>query len=211
MLFGKPETLEPEDILDWHGLCTSGLRQERRDAKSSISLGRVLPAYLKKALRLGATPEDVDHHFDSCQLELDLSAVLAMIAGAEARIRLDACCRVQTSCTNSNRLAGRLSVLRGKVATDWAVPLYESGIMDAWKDYVGSLATMSKAEKDRIRGAIGELKTVLDIRHWVAHGRYWQLKRDVNCYPPVTVARTIIALYAAMRDVAVRSGVKVFV
>ena len=129
-----------------------------------------VPAYLADALR-GATSNEVDSHFTSCNQELDLSVVLTLIAAAEARIRLDARRRTQTS-AGTNVLTGRLRLLFSRVDNDWAVPLYEVGIMEAWKDYTATLTGISAQDQDRIRTCIGRLKKVLRVRHWVAHLSY---------------------------------------
>jgi hypothetical protein len=60
----------------------------------------------------------------------------------------------------------------------WKVNLYESGIMDIWKDYIQLQLLLSPTEKRRMVGCIGDFKKVLDVRHWVAHGRYWPLRRS---------------------------------
>lgn len=206
MLFDQPETLEPDDILDWHALCTAGLRRERLDAHTCLESSAPLPSYLANAL-VGATNTEIDRYFKSCQQELDLSAVLTLIAGAEARIRLDAQRRTHPS---ANTLAGRLTFLQSQAVRVWGVPLYKGGILDAWKNHVGTLTNLSPRERSRILTAIGGLKDVLRVRHWVAHGRYWQLNRNIESYPPTTVAQTATSLYAALREVANYSGLMAF-
>jgi hypothetical protein len=207
MLFDQPEILEPNDVLDWHALCAAGLIRERQHAYWCLQDQNPLPAYLANALPVGATKAEIDLYFKSCQQELDLSTVLTLIAGAEARVRLDAQQRARSS---ANALAGRLALLQSQAAQDWGVPLHETGIMDAWKNHVGTLTGLSQKERDRILTAIGGFRDVLRVRHWVAHGRYWQLQRDIGSYPPATVAQTVTALYVALREIANHGGQMAF-
>ena len=139
---------------------------------------------------------------------MDLSAILTLIAGAEARIRLDARQRMK----GSGPLAMKLAFLSGNARSEWGIPLYENGIMDAWKDQVSllSLSGLPQADRDRFLTNIGRFKEVLTVRHWVAHGRYWELKRNIGSYPPATVARMVTSLYVALRDVASYGGLAAF-
>jgi hypothetical protein len=76
--------------------------------------------------------------------------------------------------------------------------------MDAWKDYFGQIFTV--AERDRLVSSIGSFKSMLQVRHWVAHGRYWEPKLQIKAYPPVTVAKLIDSLYSALHEATVVSG-----
>jgi hypothetical protein len=110
----------------------------------------------------------------------------------------------------SNVMVGRLSVLYANAPHSWGVRLYDGGIMDAWKDLIGNLAQISSNGKARMRSSIGRFKEALALRHWIAHGRYWNLKRGVETFPPVTVATTIDDLYATLATVAKIDGLMEF-
>jgi hypothetical protein len=140
-----------------------------------------------------------------------LTVVLTLIAAAEGRIRLDARRRVNTKAhAGTDQLAGRLKVLFSGADKDWAVPLYESGIMEAWKEYTAALTSIPEQDKDRIRTCIGRLKDMLHVRHWVAHGRYWKLSGGIERYPPATVAKAVASMYQALDDAATRGGLIAF-
>ena len=64
------------------------LDQELTRVHSNLANGTSLPAYLNDALPIGSMPQDADDYFDACKDELDLAAALALVAAAEARIRL---------------------------------------------------------------------------------------------------------------------------
>jgi hypothetical protein len=206
MLFDQPATLEPEDILAWYDLCSAGLERERLHAQGLLVLEEALPSYLNHVLALGATQTEIDEYFISCQEELDLAAVLTLTASAEARLRLDA---AERSRRKTDELAKRLAVLSANADAEWRVPLYEGGIADAWKTYVVTVG-LPESERNQIVSAIGRFKEILALRHWVAHGRYWEFVRGIRSYPPVMVARSISALYDALRRIATHGQLMAF-
>ncbi len=198
MLFDDPAALQPDDVLAWHELCSAGLQAERLETHRRLRVQAELPSYLNEILR-GAAQAEVDEYFTSCQRELDLSAVLTLAASAEARLRRDATGRRGP---HGDDLSKRLAVLRSNVSTDWRVPLYDNGIMEAWKSYLQSTPGVPDTERDQLVRTIGRFKTILDLRHWVAHGRYWKFTREITSYPPILVARQIDSLYDALRKIA---------
>lgn len=206
MLFDQPGTLDPNDVLSWHALCVAGLDRERESTYACLDDGSHIPPYLANALPIGTTYEEAEQYFMACKDELDLAAVLILIAGAEGRVRLDAERRQRSGGT----LAGRLKLLRNQAHKDWSLPLYDNGILDAWKDFIGELPDTSDQVKERLKGSIGGLKRVLPVRHWVAHGRYWELHGGIHQYPPVSVARAVTQLYTALKETASQGGLPVF-
>lgn len=206
MLFDHPETLEPEAILDWHSLCTNSLDQELRRVHLALLNGTSLASYLENALPIGSSLQDADTYFDACKDELDLAANLALIAAAEARIRLD----LERRCHDKDNLAQRLKRLKTNADKDYQIALYDNGIMDAWKDCVASFTALSHKDRDRLLSGIGGLKSVLPVRHWVAHGRYWELQGGIKRYPPVSVAIAITKLYGALQNISRSAGVRQF-
>jgi hypothetical protein len=212
MLFDQPETLAPGNVLDWHALCTAGLDQERRTVRERLLTQSPIPEYLSAVFPVGTESDEIDSYFASCRQELDLSVVLTLIAAAEGRIRLDARRRVNANAhAGSDQLAGRLKLLFSGADNDWAVPLYESGIMEAWKEYTATLPSIPEQDKDRIRTCIGRLKDMLRVRHWVAHGRYWKLSGGgIERYPPATVAKAVASMYQALDDAAARGRLTAF-
>jgi len=206
MLFDHPETLEPEAILHWHSLCTNSLDQELRRVHLALLNGTTLASYLEGVLPIGSSLHDTDTYFEACKDELDLAANLALIAAAEARIRLD----LERRCQDKDNLAQRLKLLKTNADKDYQIALYDNGIMDAWKDCVASLTALSDKDRDRHLSGIGGLKSVLPVRHWVAHGRYWELQGGIKRYPPVSVAIAITRLYAALQNISRSAGVRQF-
>jgi hypothetical protein len=206
MLFDRPDTLKPDAVINWHALCTIILDQELRRVRTNMLNGLNVEPYLRDTLPVGSGPQDADAYFKACKQEIDLSAVITLVAAAEARIRLD----VKQRCKSSGDLAARLSLLTNSVNHEYQIPLYENGIMDAWKDCVGSLSNVSQKDRDRLLTGIGGFKSLLPVRHWVAHGRYWKLRRGAERYPPLAVANIVNKLYDALRETAVLAGLMRF-
>ena len=82
--------------------------------------------------------------------------------------------------------------------------------MDAWKDYTATLAAIPPQDQARILTCIGKFKDVLRVRHWVAHGRYWELPGGIKRYPPVNVAKAVTSLYKALGEAAICGGLMAF-
>jgi len=171
MLFNDPEDLDPDEILDWLDFCSHGLEQTRQVVLATLPHGNLPPGISAESL-IGLSVSEIDEFFDSCQDELDLFAILALIASIEAKIRMDAEKRHRTK---DNPLSSRLSILFNKKDDPWRIPLYENGILEEWKWYIANGLNLSSSDSARMIGNIGKLKELLDIRHWVAHGRSWTL------------------------------------
>jgi hypothetical protein len=166
MLFDEPASLEPGDVLNWFDLCSAGLAREEQEAYRLLGAEPELPqpAFVLDVLGVGASIEDIRKYFMARRQELELAAVLALTAAAEARIRLDAAVRMQE---NKDDLAQRLRLLGSNARTEWRIPLYEEGIVDAWKTYIGSLTHLLRLDRARLLTAVGRFRNLLDIRHWV--------------------------------------------
>jgi hypothetical protein len=208
MLFDDPAKLAPDEIREWFGFCSYGLNQTRRLCRDALPKGVVPPGISTDSL-VELTPSEIDAYFDSCQRELDLFTILALIASIEAKIRMDAKKRYRTK---GNKLSGRLLILFKEKKTKhlWKVPLYESGILEAWKWYIQIGLRISSSEKDRLIGKIGKFKELLRIRHWVAHGRYWPLQLNIKKYPPQLVCEAIEDLHGALENTALHGKLAAF-
>jgi len=104
---------------------------------------------------VGYAPNDV---FDIRVKELDLSAVLTILAAIEAALRLDYLERATNRkpkgpLTERFREIHKLKEHRASLEDD---------ILDAWRDHGGAASKL-----------IGNLKGAFKYRHWLAHGRYW--------------------------------------
>jgi hypothetical protein len=56
---------------------------------------------------------------------------------------------------------------------------FEEDILDTWREY---------GSDPEIKHVVSEFKGALNLRHWLAHGRYWKLNLGrVSGYNPVDV------------------------
>jgi hypothetical protein len=207
MLFDDPSNLTPDEILDWLGLCSHGLELTRQEVRAAALSGALPPGIAAGSL-VGLNLSEIEAYFDSCQTELDLFAVLALIASIEAKIRVDAGMR---HLAKGNQLSGRLSVLFSFSSPPWKVPLYDGGILDEWKRYIQNEPSIPVSDRRRMIGDIGRYKDLLPIRHWIGHGRYWPLQRAIKSYPPHAVATAIENLHGTLVKAAGHGNLAPFV
>jgi hypothetical protein len=186
---------------------SSGLEKERRVALDFLQEGEKLPDYLAEMLT-GATPEEIETHFQACQQELDIATALVLIAHAEARVRTDA--QTRRNAQTNNLLNEQFRSLFDQKTISWKVPLYQNGILDVWKGYIRTLPDLHDKERDRMISHIGSFKKLLDLRHWVAHGRYWAFDISTNAFSPQLVARTIESLFQTLKGAAHYGGLEDF-
>lgn len=86
MLFDEPASLEPGNVLNWFDMCAAGLAREEQEAYRLLGAEPELrqAAGVLDALGVGASRQDIREYFLACGQELELAAVLALTAGAEA-------------------------------------------------------------------------------------------------------------------------------
>jgi hypothetical protein len=207
MLFDDPASLEPEEVVYWFEVCGAALAHEEQETYRLLGTEAELSPALVGALGVGASSEEIAAYFTGCREELELSAVLALTASAEARLRLDAALRMQRG---QDALGKRLQVMQANARAGWMIPLYADGIVDAWKAYIASIANLVKNDRARMLTSIGRFKNLLDIRHWVAHGRYWELKWGITQFSPDVAADIVSELYTALRTAAGLEGLMSF-
>ena len=111
----------------------------------------------------GMTREEIEEFF----YELDYLTMLNLLASAEAAIQIDFLDRVEKRRKDSisKHFYRVYQQSRGKV---YRVP----EILDIWKDFDSS--TKSK---------ISDFNGALNLRHWLAHGRYWTPKLGKDYSP----------------------------
>ena len=103
----------------------------------------------------GMSVEEVDRFFD----ELNWLAMLDLLSAAEAAVRINYLNRVYRRWKDSVSRG-----FRGLYKTSGnSVRLVE--ILDIWKELVPAM-----------KAAIGDFAGALNLRHWLAHGRYWTPK-----------------------------------
>lgn len=184
MLFSTIGTSIDDKVIAWHDVCLSGLLGEHGIAKKAVTSGASLTPPLKKALPSYASQSEINRYFDSSAQEVSISATLTLIAAMEALVRFDAKSR-STRPSHNGDLGAKLKIFYGQASADWHVPLSQGGILDAWKFYAHQAGAQS------LQNAIGTFNDLMKLRHWVAHGRYWTLKRPISHFTPSKVAMAI--------------------
>lgn len=207
MLFRIPSTKTISEICDWNALCSTATFTEQRMVEGLLQEGAALPAYGSQQLAF-CTVTELRKHFEASRTEINLSSVLYMVAATEARIRFDATSRVNGG--SSDPLGTALRNLYTARQTAWSVPLRDNGILEAWKTYARMHLTPSD-QVDVCVISLGNWATALDIRHWVAHGRYWQLTRQITGSMVADIARATEAMVGSLQALARIGGLRPFV
>lgn len=128
----------------------------RRDTAAALR-GLATPGQPTPDLLVGLSRAELGERLD----ELDRLATLALLAAVEARFRIDYLRRCYERKPRDD-LTRRFRSLYAAKAT---LASFEEDILEAWK-----------AHDEGLRRALGDLKSMLRYRHWLAHGRYWTPK-----------------------------------
>lgn len=208
LLYAPGQTyLDPDAVFQWFQLCAAALDSHKAAFRQWFIQGMIgpPPSALPTALVGAASDDEIAEHFDACLRELELSTVLWLVTACEGRLRVDLRSRIK----DKDLLATRLQMARASRPKEFLVPLEDEGIFDAWKDFIR--AEVPNPLQDQAVNAMGSVKPLIDVRHWLAHGRYWQSKVDVGAQTPATVRKTIQKFFAALVQVANASGVRTLV
>jgi hypothetical protein len=114
----------------------------------------------------GLTSEETEQVFLRSQEELDFLTMLDLMTAAEAAIRLDFLDRSEGRWKDA--ISRRFSAIHKENAArrrkHWRIGLDES-ILQTWREL-----------EPETKGPVGKFRAVLNLRHWLAHGRDWVLK-----------------------------------
>lgn len=108
----------------------------------------------------GKTRDEVSQLFDAQRQELKHVTMLALLAATEAALRVDYIVRVMRK--KRDAISKDFTKLYKRRKLDVRL---DEHILDAWKRH---------SEQPATKSAIGEFKSALNLRHWLAHGRYWK-------------------------------------
>ena len=121
---------------------------------------------------VGKTREELEKEFRYQTTELGRVAMLGMLASTEAALRIDLAERV------SNKKKDKVSrSLRDAYKKRGRKIRLEEDILDVWREYGDA----------GIKRVVQEFKAALNLRHWLAHGRYWKPKLGRAGYDAVDV------------------------
>ena len=130
------------------------------------------------------TREELEEDFAYQIAERDQVTMLGMLACTEAALRVDFTERVWNKRKDAvSRKFLTLTEGRPWNPLDWRRRTHmirlEEDILDTWRNY---------GADPGIRHAVGEFKGVFNLRHWLAHGRWWKPRPGRAAeYDPVDV------------------------
>jgi hypothetical protein len=162
---------EPSLVLGWFEFQLTLITAHRGDVLQTLATGSgTLRLAGSEAALLGSTRKEIEDFFDAQRAELEFLAMSELLATTEAVLRLDFRHRVKKRKKDS--LSRRYLELQKQIkVAGGRVPIGLS------EDILEALSGEGVKVSD-FRGA-------LKLRHWLAHGRYWQPKPGYQYTPEV--------------------------
>ena len=157
---GQPD-LEP--VWRWYEVQRDLIVEEsaRVQAVFSGAIAAPLLAPPLNARYQGMASDDLDKFFKEQRERLDPIIMLELLATTEGALRVDFHKRVEQR--GEDPISREFIKFAQKHGTKIALDRH---ILETWK------------ERDaRTRDAVGSFRGALQLRHWLAHGRYWALDR----------------------------------
>jgi len=157
-----------QEVLEWYEFLVEVLGREKTRVLAELN-GNILAS---DSRFFGMTADEVGQFFERHRNELDLVAMLDLLAAAEAAVRLDYRARVRQRLKDpvSRRLRDVEKRLRRRHRREAGL---EEDILNTWMQC-----------RPRINRPASDFKGVLKLRHWLAHGRYWDPKMGRPQYSP---------------------------
>jgi hypothetical protein len=141
----------------WHQFQDSLIGEERSRLFAALARGES-PA---ESRYFGKTREELDADLAFQTAELSLLSMFGMLACTEAALQVDFIVRV------GNREKDEVSRgFRDASKEQGGRIRLEEDILDVWREH----------GEARIKSAVQAFKGALNLRHWLAHGRYWKPK-----------------------------------
>ena len=180
ILSGQEQSLG--DVWGWY---------EFQRALTGEELSRVLDALradqcLQSPHYFGKSRDELQDEFAYQTAELDRAAIFEMFACVEAALRVDFVVRV------SNKWKDDVSRAFWDVYQAQGIERVrlEEDVLDVWR---------LRGTQPAIRTAVADFKGALNLRNWLAHGRYWKPKLGrAGGYDPVDVFEICEALLRAV-------------
>jgi uncharacterized protein (DUF4415 family) len=178
ILSGDQQSLQ--EVWRWHEFQRALVGEEKSRVLDAPAGG----ASLAMSRYVGKTREELEGDFAYQIAELAQLTMLGMLASTEAALRVDFIERVRNKKKDkvSRRFADASKARLWNAFRPRAIQniRLEEDILDTWREH--------GPRPREIKRAVEEFKGALNLRHWLAHGRYWkpQLGRTGG-YDPVDV------------------------
>ena len=179
----EPQTLD--EIREWCSGVKDALNEQRVTALHAIQTGS-LPAMRFVAM----TPDEVNSYYEAQKAELDRLTMLNYVASAEATVKVYYFRRV-------GGIGGKWRDQVSKVLRNWNKKLSgrKQRQPDFDRDGILDILKNAGAVPNHV---IGQFRECLQLRHWVAHGRYWEKPSVVDRLDPEDVYARATALIQAL-------------
>jgi hypothetical protein len=152
---------QPTEILDHYKRFTAALAALRRELTSGAGAASQF---------FGMTPQDVEKALREMATELDHEVTLLLTASFGASFQVDYHQRLKTR--KKDLLSKKLRALTHAPVRRRSPRVTIEEILDVWQDESGH------------KRLIGQLKQLIQFRHWLAHGRYWVQKSGLRGISP---------------------------
>ncbi len=166
----EAEIISLDRFRHWHEFQRLITEAEWRRALQAISVSEL--TYLNEKLTgwlAGYTRQELDDHFETQLRELDLAAILSLVAATEAALRREYERRANRRLKDavSRDFLSHWQVRKAKIRLE--------DLLDVWRDKF-DLISQDLAERRELKQAIANFKDILNVRHWLAHGRSWEVR-----------------------------------
>lgn len=181
----------------WYSSCQKSLDVMARAYANWMAAGAIgvppisLPASVTSS-------DEVSKHFTNLSNELELAGILWLVTALEGRFRVDLRSRLRMK----DFLAVRLTKLRDERGEEFLVP-FEAGILEAWKEFLRNAGVQQSLQDVCVNG-YGQIKPLIKLRHWLAHGRYWDAKINVEAFDIASARNAIDALFKNFSQAALQ-------
>ncbi len=166
----EARTEDPDIVWNWYQFQRQILGEERARVSAIMNNSQSVSATLSERY-LGLTENELESLFARQLSELDLLAILGMLAATEGYLQSDF--RGRTDLRLKDSVSQEfLKAKKRRKRTNSRVDL-DQDILDVWSKF-GPIP--------RAKNAVSAFRSALNLRHWLAHGRYWveKLGRDFD-------------------------------
>jgi hypothetical protein len=156
MLSNEEQSLQ--QVWGWYEFQRALIGEEKSRVLDALSKGEGL----SRSRHVGKTRQELDDEFAYQADELGLLTTFGLLACTEAALRVDFIERVKNKKKDEVSRACWAAYRKHGIAK---IRL-EEDILVIWRD----------RHDRRAKLAVAEFKSALNLRHWLAHGRYWKPK-----------------------------------
>ena len=158
-----------QEVLEWYNYQAEILGREKTRVLAELRSG-VIPS---DSRFFTMNRDDIEDFFNLHRNELDFLAMLDLMSAAEASLRLDYLSRVGKRLKDPvSRCFRAINKKLSQSMGPGAIRL-EDDILDTWA-----------SQEPGTRSWVSDFKAALKLRHWLAHGRYWNPKLGRQQYSP---------------------------